>query len=95
MSRGLSYYDNPSASLSKNLYNPQNYGLNGQISAVFPLAGDSSKMYLIDSTSEELATDNFVVLELSANGDPENRIATIRPVFRLSNDLEPTWFKLN
>ena len=80
--------------LTNNLYDASKFGLDGNIRTVFPIAGDASKMYLID-TKTEGGLVSFVALELAASRDALNRVATIRPVFSLSSALEPAYFKLN
>lgn len=60
------------------------------------MAGDESKMYIVDTKSSGSSGDkSYVTLELSASRDAANRVASIRPVFVLSGALEPDWFKLN
>ena len=48
--------------MTSNIYDPESLGLSGEIRAVFPMAGDPSKMYLLDSTND--GEENIVTLEL-------------------------------
>ena len=50
------------AHLTSNVYDPESLGLSGEIRAVFPMAGDPSKMYLLDSTTDD--KQDIVTLEL-------------------------------
>ena len=60
------------------------------------MAGDESKMYIVDTKSSGSSGDkSFVTLELSASRDAANRVASIRPVFVLSGALEPGWIVLD
>ena len=86
--RDLPYYDSTSSPLTINLYNAAFFGLDGNIRSVFPMAGDASKMYFID-TKTAGGVVSFVALELTASRDALNRVSTIRPVFSLSSALEP------
>ena len=88
--RELPYYDSTTSPLTNNLYDASKFGLDGNIRTVFPIAGDASKMYLID-TKTEGGLVSFVALELAASRDALNRVSTIRPVFSLSSALEPEW----
>ena len=94
MPRELPYYDSTSSPLTTNIYDASKFGLDGNIRTVFPMAGDASKMYFVDTKTEN-GVESFVVLELSASRDALNRVATIRPVFNLSSALEPERLKLN
>ena len=51
-------------------------------------------MYIIDTKTEN-GSISYVALELTASRDALNRVATIRPVFTLSDTLKPEWFQLN
>jgi len=88
--RQLPYYDSTTSPLTTNVYDASMFGLDGKIHSVFPMAGDSSKMYFID-TKTDGGSVSYVALELTASRDALNRVAAIRPVFSLSSALEPEW----
>ena len=91
-----------------NIYNPVEFGLNGEILAVFPKAGsDSSKMYFLDTKTEPFSNKRkHVTLEISIESvneivtfgqdDPTKVVKfAIRPVFELPSIIKTEWFKMS
>ena len=87
--KSLAYEDNTGSLLTKNVYQPDLYGLSGVISRVFSSAGDSNTMYFLDSYISDTSQAKVIVtLELRS----EAGTVSIRPVFKLPSALEAGWF---
>lgn len=87
--KSLAYEDNTGSPLTKNVYQPDLYGLDGVISRVFSSSGDPNTMYFLDSyISDKTQAKVIVTLELRS----EANIVSIRPVFRVPSALEADWF---
>jgi len=87
--KSLGYEDNTGNPLTKNVYQPDLYGLSGVISRVFSSAGDSNTMYFLDSYISDKTQDKVIVtLELRSEAGK----VSIRPVFKVPSALEAGWF---
>ena len=86
----------------QNIYHPSAYGFNGKILKVFASAGDTDKIYFLDSrTQPDTLVQQNMTLELSnqesftkiitkdgSTSKTKSKVAQIRPVFDLASGLE-------
>ena len=92
-----------------NIYDPAAFGFNGQIERIFTSSGDTDKMYMLETyTDEQTQVSEYMTLELfngeiatSTEGEDgsvattTSQSAQIRTVYALPNGLEAEWFHLS